>query len=320
MTAPSPFVLPPSPMYTIQDPLIKSLDIKINKLVTSNFLWTYKTAFKGQGIEFSNIRPYDFGDPYKSIDRVTTAKKGELHIKEYEEERQLNIQICCDIGQSMQFGTGWWSIHHAHGVSSPTPQTKHDTMLQLYYIITLAAIANNDRVGTVMFDDEIREVTKLSKQKSALYKNVKYMTHIHEQQWSSYTSNLNKALERLFRTKFSHGLIVILSDDYQHIDAKLIKILAQKNELLYIYITDVFENTLSIWERAGQITSDIQLRSASSTLTINPLSATAIKYRQARQQQITQLKQSLQKRWADFLMIDNTMSIGTELLRYFMNK
>jgi len=55
-------------------------------------------------------------------------------------------------------------------------------MLQLYYIITLAAIANNDRVGTVMFDDEIREVTKLSKQKSALYKNVKYMTHIHEQQ------------------------------------------------------------------------------------------------------------------------------------------
>ena len=132
----------------------------------------------------------------------------------------------------MDFGTGY----------GEEIKTKRQTMLELYYMLALTAMRNNDKIGTVLFDDRIQETIKLSKQKSMMYKAAKHIiTDLHTK---SYKSNVNIALEQLFKQKFSHGLIVILTDDDKDINPKLIKILAQKNDLLYVHISNSFENTL----------------------------------------------------------------------------
>lgn len=219
--------------------LAKQLNINVSQLVKSHFLGNYKSAFKGQGITFADMRPYTEGDPEKNIDRITTAKKGELYVKEYEEERQLKLFFLVDTGPSMQF----------HTIQKTKIQTSHDIALSMAY----AAYENGDQIGGANYSQDIKKYIPTSKKKLNLYKLHKlFSTSLNDNEKRSLL--LEERLEwewrlkTLINYKLNSHLIIIISDDFLTPPHTELTKLTQHNEILYINIFDPFEKDLSVSE------------------------------------------------------------------------
>src|SRR5690554_3319368 len=101
----------------------------------------YKSSFKGRGMIFSEIRPYQYGDDIRNIDWNTTAHYNEPYIKVFEEERELTMLLMVDISQSNEFGT--------------RKQFKSETIAEICATLALSAVTYNDKVGLILFSNEI---------------------------------------------------------------------------------------------------------------------------------------------------------------------
>ena len=226
--------------------LAKQLDINVSQLVKSHFLGNYKSAFKGQGITFADMRPYIEGDPEKNIDRITTAKKGELYVKEYEEERQLKLFFLIDTAPSMYF----------HTTEKTKIQIAHDGALSIAY----AGYKNGDQIGWANYTNTINTYIPTSKKKINLYKLSRIFSQsshdyqkapllMSDSEWLREGLGWGQStLQTLINYRLRHHLIIIFSDDFiGHPHTELTK-LAQHNEILYINIFDPFEKKLSIHE------------------------------------------------------------------------
>ena len=106
---------PPSP-----DPLapeflarVRQLQLRTHRLVNTALTGSYRSVFRGQGIEFEEVRPYEPGDDVRGIDWNVTARTGEPHVKSYREERELSVHCLVDRGLGMGFGTQRWSKREA---------------------------------------------------------------------------------------------------------------------------------------------------------------------------------------------------------------
>ena len=120
---------------------VRRLQIRTRRRVDALFAGEYHSAFKGQGVEFADVRPYEPGDDVRAIDWNVTARTGSPHIKRFIEERQLTITLAIDASASGQFGSGQRSLRRASA--------------ELAAIITLAAAQNHDKVGLLLFTDRI---------------------------------------------------------------------------------------------------------------------------------------------------------------------
>ena len=116
---------------------VRSIHIRTHRLVDAALAGGYRSTFRGQGIEFEEVRPYQPGDDVRSIDWNVTARTGEPYIKTYTEERELTIQLVVDTGMPMDFGSRRW--------------TKREAAAQLGALIAYVAMYHQDRVGLVLF-------------------------------------------------------------------------------------------------------------------------------------------------------------------------
>ncbi|MFM2245126.1 MAG: hypothetical protein RL071_1200 [Pseudomonadota bacterium] len=127
---------------------IRRLHIQLNRRVDSPFAGEYRSAFRGQGMEFEDVRPYAPGDDVRHIDWNVTARTGQPFVKQFREERELTLLLLLDLSGSLRVGAG--------GRDGRT-----DKRLQLARIagaLSWAAIRNGDRVGIITFTDQIEEV------------------------------------------------------------------------------------------------------------------------------------------------------------------
>lgn len=120
---------------------IRRVELKTRRLVNNAFAGAYHAVFKGRGIAFDSVRPYNVGDDVRDIDWNVTARIGEPYIKRYVEERELTVMIVVDASASIFFGT-----QH---------QQKRDIAAELGAVLALSAITNNDKVGLLLFSDKI---------------------------------------------------------------------------------------------------------------------------------------------------------------------
>jgi uncharacterized protein (DUF58 family) len=120
---------------------IRQIQIRTTHMVSDLFAGQYHSVFKGQGMEFQEVREYMPGDDIRAIDWNVTARMGHPFIKKFVEERELTVMLMVDISRSNDFGSG--------------DQAKRDLATEVAAVLAFAAIQNNDRVGLILFTDEV---------------------------------------------------------------------------------------------------------------------------------------------------------------------
>lgn len=119
---------------------VRKVEIKTRRLTRNLFTGGYHSAFKGLGMSFSEVRPYQWGDDVRNLDWNVTARMGEPHVKIFEEERELTVMLLVDVSGSSFFGT--------------TGQWKQEVLTEICAVLAFSADTNNDRVGLLLFADE----------------------------------------------------------------------------------------------------------------------------------------------------------------------
>ncbi len=120
---------------------VKRIEIVTRKIVDENLAGKYHSAFKGQGMEFSEVRPYQPGDDVRAIDWNVTARAGQPFIKKFVEERELTVMLLVDMSGSQEFGSGH--------------KTKRESAAELTALFAFSAVRNQDKVGCLIFTDEV---------------------------------------------------------------------------------------------------------------------------------------------------------------------
>ena len=129
----------PAPLEILEQ--VRRLELRMRRLVNSRFAGEYRSVFKGQGMEFSEVREYQPGDEVRSIDWNVTARLQKPYVKRYVEERELTVLLLIDCSASSHFGT--------------RSRFKDDVALEVAAVLGLSALRNNDRVGIVAFTERV---------------------------------------------------------------------------------------------------------------------------------------------------------------------
>jgi uncharacterized protein (DUF58 family) len=122
---------------------VRRLEIRARQAMEAGLVGQYQSAFRGLGLEFEEVREYRFGDDVRTIDWNVTARTGELYVKRYREERDLTVLLLVDLSGSTRFGSGVMTVH--------------DLVAEVSSLFALSA-ARRDRIGAILFDDELRAV------------------------------------------------------------------------------------------------------------------------------------------------------------------
>jgi uncharacterized protein (DUF58 family) len=206
---------------------IKAIQVKTNYLVNDIMAGEYVSAFKGRGMEFSEVREYQSGDDVRLIDWNVTARMNQPFIKEFKEERELTLMLLVDVSSSGGFGS--------------VEKLKNEVSAEIASILAFAAIKNNDKIGLIVFSDKIEHTIPPKKGKAHIWNIIRTILKFKPE---GKGTNLSLPLEYLLniqKRKATSFLISDFQDDGYEAKLKLAK---QKHDLVAISITDPREETL----------------------------------------------------------------------------
>lgn len=196
---------------------VRKLEIKIRKMVESTFAGEYHTAFKGQGLEFDEVRLYQYGDDIRTIDWNVTAKTGQVYIKKFKEEREQTLFVLFDVSGSGDFG--------------PLDENKRLIGMEIASILAFSALKNNDKFGLATFSDRLEQYYKPSKGKSHILKIVRgVLTNTNK----SEKTNINFALDFIKHTLKRRSILIIISDFLDENYERALVHLGRKHEVILI--------------------------------------------------------------------------------------
>ena len=206
---------------------MKLLELRTRGLVNSLFTGEYRSVFKGQGMEFSEVREYQPGDEVRSIDWNVTARMRKPYVKRYIEERELTVMLAVDLSGSERFGT--------------RTRFKSELASELAAVLAMSAIRNNDRVGAVLFTDRIEHVVPPRKgRRHAL----RLMRDLLAFEPAGRGTDLAGALEYAGKM-LTHKAIIFVVSDFQATDLEQpLKLLAQRHDVVAVTVDDPSEQEL----------------------------------------------------------------------------
>ena len=206
---------------------IKAIQVKTNYLVNDIMTGEYVSAFKGRGMEFSEVREYEPGDDVRLIDWNVTARMNQPFIKEFKEERELTLILLVDVSSSGGFGSA--------------EKLKNEVSAEIASILAFAAIKNNDKIGLIVFSDKIEHTISPKKGKAHIWNIIRTILNFKPE---GKGTNLSLPLEYLLNIQKRKATVFLISDFQDDgYEAKL-KLAKQKHDLVAISITDPREETL----------------------------------------------------------------------------
>lgn len=206
---------------------VRKIEIKTRRLSDHIFSGEYHSSFKGRGMTFSEVRQYQFGDDIRSIDWNVTARYNEPYVKVFEEERELTMMLVVDISGSESFGT--------------TNQFKRDILTEISATLAFSAIQNNDKVGLLLFSDEIELFIPPKKGKTHVLRIIRELI---EFQPKSKRTDLTQALRYLSNVMKKKAIVFVLSDFIDTGYDNALKIVGKKHDVTGIRVYDKFETAL----------------------------------------------------------------------------
>ena len=206
---------------------VKRIEIQTRGLVNNFFGGEYHSVFKGRGMTFSEVREYQPGDDIRLIDWNVTARSGNPFIKVFEEERELTVFLIVDISASGAFGS--------------ESQLKKNIGAEIASVLGFSAIKNNDKVGLILFSDEVVKYVPPKKGKSHVLRVIRELLYTKP---NGNGSSIKDALEFLMKVSKRRCVVFLLSDFLDNKFWNSIKIANRKHDLIGIKIYDPYEINL----------------------------------------------------------------------------
>lgn len=206
---------------------VKLLELRTRGLVNSVFTGEYRSVFKGQGMEFSEVREYQPGDEVRTIDWNVTARMRRPFVKRYIEERELTVMLAVDLSGSERFGT--------------VRRFKSELASELAAVIAMSAVRNNDRVGVVLFTDRIEYVVPPRKGRKHVLRILRDLLTFEPVGKGTDIAGL---IDHLARTLKQKTIVFLISDFVAENIERPLKILAQRHDVVAVSVEDPSERTL----------------------------------------------------------------------------
>ena len=206
---------------------VRKIEIKTRRLSDHIFSGEYHTSFKGRGMTFSGVRQYQYGDDVRAIDWNVTARYNEPFVKVFEEERELTMMLMVDCSGSEIFGT--------------KNQFKNEIITEIAATLAFSSTQNNDKVGLILFSDQIELFIPPKKGKSHVLRIIRELI---EFQPKSRKTDLTQALKFLSSVMKKKAIVFLISDFMVNDYEKTLKIAAKKHDLTGIRVYDEREKSI----------------------------------------------------------------------------
>lgn len=203
---------------------IKRIEIETSRLAEELLVGLYRSAFKGRGMEFEEVREYIEGDDLRSIDWNVTARMNHPYVKNFREERELTVLLVVDISASSRFGSG--------------ERTKGELMAEIAALLSFTAVKNNDRVGLLLFSDGVELYLP---PKRGLRHVLCAIRELLFYKPKGLGSDLKAAVDFLGKVQKRSALCFVLSDFLYTLPEKELSLTAKRHDLIALHVVDPLE-------------------------------------------------------------------------------
>lgn len=251
---------------------VKLLEIQTRKLVNSLFAGEYHSAFKGQGMTFSDFREYVPGDDVRNISWALTARADKPYIKKYDEERELTLMIAVDVSGSGEFGSKFF--------------LKKDVIAQLAALLSFSAVKNNDRIGLLLFSDTVEHYVPPKKGRGHVHRILRDILFFEPR---SRKTKISEALEHLRAVLNKKTNIFVFSDFIDTGYERSLRFLGKKHDTVAVVVEDEFEfelPSMGLIEMEDSETGEIVAVDTSSPLFKKHYKEKTAESRKARDQEL----------------------------------
>ena len=278
---------------------VRKIEIKTRRLSNNIFGGEYHSAFKGRGMTFSEVRNYQFGDDVRAIDWNVTARYNEPFVKVFEEERELTLMLIVDISGSEFFGSD--------------NALKKNIITEISATLAFSALQNNDKVGLILFTDQIELYIPPKKGKTHVLRIIRELIEFKPE---SKKTDIGIALQFLISVIKKKSIAFILSDFISPDFEKTLIVTAKKHDVTGIRIYDKLEEAipnLGLVSMFDQETEEIRLVDTSSLELRN-------KYRKLNSLNFKKTNELFTKNGAGTLVCRTDESYVKKLLSYFKKR
>ena len=206
---------------------IRRLELRTRRLVDSAFGGQYHSVFKGRGMNFEDVRAYNAGDEVRFIDTNVTARTGDLHVKNFTEERELTVVLLVDVSASGSFGS--------------VSQSKRELAAEVASVLAFSAVGNRDKVGLLLFTDGIELFLPPQKGRGHVLRIIREVLYFQPQ---GRKTDLGAALEYLNKVVTRRAVVFLLSDFQSPDFSRPLGVASQRHDLVAVPVVDPLEEEL----------------------------------------------------------------------------
>ncbi|QEE48854.1 DUF58 domain-containing protein [Flavobacterium alkalisoli] len=278
---------------------VRKIEIKTRRLSDHIFSGEYHTSFKGRGMTFSEVRQYQFGDDVRAIDWNVTARYNEPYIKVFEEERELTMMLMADVSGSESFGT--------------KSQFKREIVTEIAATMAFSATQNNDKIGLILFSDQIELFIPPKKGKSHVLRIIRELIEFEPKSKKTDVAQALKFLSGVLKKK---AIVFLISDfmaaDYEH----TLKIAAKKHDITGVRVYDPREEQMPNLGLVNMTDAE-----TGQTLLVNTGSKQVrLEYEKYYQDKVKYFKETFSRCGAGTVSTRVDESYVTKLLGYFKSR
>ncbi|WP_262148307.1 DUF58 domain-containing protein [Chryseobacterium foetidum] len=278
---------------------VKQIEIRTRRKTENSLMGQYHSAFKGQGMTFSEVRQYQFGDEIRRIDWNKTARFQEPFVKVMEEERELTMMILVDISASMNYGT--------------KHQLKREYVAEIAASLGFSAAGNNDKVGLILFADKVYKVIPPQKGRKHI---LSMISSILTADYVPAKSKIEVTLNYMMSVFKRKSLVFLLSDFEDDLDSKILAVASKKHQLLGMRVFDEKDNEIP--DVGYALLHDAE---TGREIYVNTSSARwRYTFAEAQKQKLKQLEENFANSSAGFMNIGTGTEYSKLLYQYFQKK
>lgn len=278
---------------------VRKIEIKTRRLSDHIFGGEYHSTFKGRGMTFSEVRQYQFGDDVRNIDWNVTARYNEPYIKVFEEERELTMMLVVDVSGSKLFGT--------------EEQFKDEIVTEIAATLAFSATQNNDKIGLILFSDEIELYIPPKKGRSHVLRIIRELIEFDPK---SKKTDVAMALKFLSNVMKKKAIVFVLSDFIADDYKQTLKIAAGRHDITGIRVYDRREESIP---NLGMVQMEDE-ESGQLVLVNTSSKKTRQNYNQYYKEKVAYFKDTFTKSGAGVIDCRTDESYVKKLLGYFKRR
>ena len=279
---------------------VRRIEIETGKLVKETFAGEYLSIFKGQGIEFAEVRQYIPGDDVRSIDWNVSAKTGGVFVKKFNEERELTLLIACDVSASLMFGS--------------LGRLKSEIATELAAVFAFSATHNNDKVGLLLFSDKIELYIPPKKGRRHVLRIIRELLAFTPKNKGTDIALALDSINHLIRRS---GIVVLISDfKTEQNYSKSFKLTARKFDVVPVIVEDKLERNLPM----SHIFLSLEGLEGGGQALLNLASKRTAEITQKHTKELDEAKLLFTKSGLEYIMIQDGDKISDTLVKFFKRR